>query len=184
MEVFSYLYLLCRELDVFLLFLEIKNNTSDTIYYVFLNYLHICTAITSNYESSYYKCVDSVQMKTDYEIVLSGLCILINKISKTIKTFFVLEHCINKISHSHKASISSWISWFLDKNTCGISTGYHRNHYRMTPRNRATKERQYWQQPHGDVWTNTLNSILTEDATEINKFKNINPSLLYHIVWH
>lgn len=28
----------------------------------------------------------------------------------------------------------------------------------------------------------TLNSILTEDATEINKFKNINPSLLYHIV--
>lgn len=161
-----------------------QKSTYYTIYFIFLNYLHICTAIIISYESKCYKCADSVQMKTNYEIVLSGLCILINKISKTIKTFFVLEHCINKISHSHKASIFSWISWFLDKNTCSISTGYHRNHYRMTPRNRATKERQYWQQPHGDVWTDTLNSILTEDATEINKFKNINPSLLYHIVWH
>lgn len=120
-------------------YLESKS-TYYTIYFIFLNYLHICTAIIISYESKCYKRADSVQMKTDYEIVLSGLCILINKISKTIKTFFVLEHCINKISHSHKASISSWISWFLDKNTYGISTGYHRNHYRMTPRNRAPKK--------------------------------------------
>lgn len=118
-----------------------QKSTYYTIYFIFLNYLHICTAIIISYESKCYKCADSMQMKTDYEIVLSGLCILINKISKTIKTFFVLEHCINKISHSHKASISSWISWFLEKNTCGISTGYQSNLYRMTPRNRATKER-------------------------------------------
>lgn len=133
-----------------------QKSTYYTIYFIFLNYLHICTTIIISYESKCYKYADSVQMKTDYEIVLSGLSILINKISKTIKTFFVLEHCINKIKYSHKASISSWISWFLDKNTCGISTGYHRNHYRMTPRNRAPKERQYWQQPHGDVWTDYL----------------------------
>ena len=106
------------------------------LYYIFyfLNYLHICTTIIISYESKCYKCADSVQMKTDYEIVLSGLCILINKISKTIKTFFVLEHCIKIIKYSYKASISSWISSFLDKNTYGISTGYHRNLYRVPPK--------------------------------------------------
>lgn len=89
-------------------YLESKKHLLYYIFY-FLNYLHICTAIIISYESKCYKCADSVQMKTDYEIVLSGLCILINKISKTIKTFFVLEHCINKIKYSHKASILSWI---------------------------------------------------------------------------
>lgn len=89
-------------------YLESKS-TYYTIYFIFLNYLHICTTIIISYESSCYKCADSMQMKTDYKTVLSGLCILINKISKTIKTFFVLEHCIKKIKYSHKALILSWI---------------------------------------------------------------------------
>lgn len=89
-------------------YLESKKHLLCYIFY-FLNYLHICTTIIISYESKCYKCADSVQMKTDYKTVLSGLCILINKISKTIKTFFVLEHCIKKIKYSHKASISSWI---------------------------------------------------------------------------
>lgn len=83
-----------------------QKSTYYTIYFIFLNYLHICTIAINNYKSNHYKCADSMQMKTDYEIVLSGLCILINKISKTIKTFFVLEHCISKISHSQLAGFS------------------------------------------------------------------------------
>ena len=101
--------LLCYFLGTSMLFLGYKiyliwsqKSTYYTIYFIFLNYLHICTVIIISYESKCYKCADSVQMKTDYEIVLSGLCILINEISKTIKTFFVLEHCIKIIKYSHK----------------------------------------------------------------------------------
>lgn len=89
-------------------YLESKKHLLYYIFY-FLNYLHICTIAINNYKSNHYKYADGVQMKTDYKTVLSGLCILTNRISKTIKTFFVLEHCIKKIKYSHKASILSWI---------------------------------------------------------------------------